>query len=173
MIGSVVGGKLDLMETKIWEATDGYVQASSGTVYYFHAQGAATPEAVRSMVVNFERFVDGSPDPIGYIFEVGTGSSPPTAADRAQITAAFNRHAPKIGGLAIVINATGFIGAVQRASTNAVFAMHREGFDTKTFDTIRRAVEWIAQKQSTPAPQIFELIDVANVGRPGCAASNA
>lgn len=147
---------------RIWDHDADHVQASLDGVYYTFSRGDARPENIDSMVSNLDSFARQRDGKFGYIFHVVAGARPPSSSDRSKTTAMFNKHAARLSGVAIVIEADGFAGAMLRSAAHMVFAMSRKGFDSKTFDSVQSAAEWIAERQRTRAHALLNLVSDAH-----------
>lgn len=142
---------------RVWDRDSQHIQASVDSVYYTYTMGDARPENIDSMVNNLATFVRTNEGQVAYLFHVVAGAKPPSNEDRARTTAMFNRHAAKLSGVAIVIEASGFAGALLRSAVTMVFGMTRRGFETRTFEDVISAGHWLAQRQGVPASEIIAM----------------
>lgn len=149
------------MPVRIWDRDLDHVQASNGPVFYTYTRGTARSENIRSMVKNLDRFAAENPGKFSYLFHVTSGAKPPSGDDRSETTAAFNRHAERLNGVAVVIEASGFSGSVLRSAVTMVFSFYRKGFELKTFEDLASAASWLAAKQNLRPEQVLTLTDNA------------
>ena len=138
----------------IWEIDSGHIQFSHERVYYTCSRGEATPHNIDSMVANLQAFVKQQRAPVGYILEVASGARPPSASDRARVTAAFNRCAPQIAGVALILGAQGFPAALLRSALTMVFMMSRRGFPVSSFEKTEDAAQWLGPKVNLAPAEI-------------------
>ncbi|HET9959126.1 MAG TPA: hypothetical protein VFQ61_31765 [Polyangiaceae bacterium] len=147
---------------QIWDLDTNHVQATQGQVFYTYSKGEASSSNIRSMVNNLDAFARETKLPIGYVLHLVSSAKPPASEDRELTTAMFNRHAGRITGLAVVIEADGFTGAALRSAVTMVFMMTCRGFPTRTFPNIRAAADWLAERQRVPAAEIIRLSEEAH-----------
>lgn len=142
---------------RVWDVDRDHVQASQGSVFYTYSQGQARRENIDSMVRNLVEFAGHSRKPIGFILHVVASASPPSPEDGARVTATLNKHAAKILGVATVVEAQGFAGAVLRGAVAMVFILNRGPFKTRTFEDVTHAAYWLAGLLHVPRQEILEL----------------
>lgn len=139
---------------RIWERNDEHIQVSVGSVFYAYSMGDTRPSNIDRMVDNLDAFVREREGLVGCLFHVIAGAVPPSSHDRARTTEMFNRHASRLCGVAVVIEATGLSSALLRSAVTMVFDMSRRDFDTRTFEDVVAASAWLAPKQDVPASEI-------------------
>jgi len=138
---------------RIWERDDEHIQVSVGSVFYAYTMGDTRPSNIDRMVNNLDAFVREREGLVGCLFHVIAGAVPPSSHDRARTTEMFNRHAARLSGVAVVIEA-GFSSALLRSAVTMVFDMSRRDFDTRTFEDVVAASAWLAPKQEMSAAEI-------------------
>jgi len=138
---------------RVWEQNDEHIQVSVGSVFYAHTLSDVRPANITSMMANLDAFVRESEGLVGCLFHVVAGAVPPSSHDRARTTEMFNRHATRLSGVAVVIEAI-FPSALLRSAVTMVFDMTRREFDTRTFEDVVPASEWLAPKQAMSASEI-------------------
>lgn len=126
---------------------------SVGSVFYAYTMGDTRPSNIDRMVNNLDAFVREREGLVGCLFHVIAGAVPPSSHDRARTTEMFNRHAARLSGVAVVIEA-GFSSALLRSAVTMVFDMSRRDFDTRTFEDVVAASAWLAPKQDMSAAEI-------------------
>lgn len=127
---------------------------SIGSVFYTYSMGDARTANIDRMLSNLAAFVTESEGPVGYLFHVASGARPPSAEDRARVTASFNQHASKLTGVAVVIEASGPSSALLRSAVTMVFNLSRRSFETRTFEDVVAASEWLGPKQWMVAAEL-------------------
>lgn len=142
---------------KVWAVDRDHIQASEQRIFYTWSCGQASPENMRSMVSNLMAFVEATPAPLGYVLHLASSARPPTSEDRIRATNAFNECGPRLAGVAIVLDATGFASALLRGAVNAVFFIQRQGFTPRIFDSIQAAADWLGPKTRTLPANIVAL----------------
>lgn len=128
----------------VWDHDADHVQASLDRVYYTYTRGNASRQNIDSMVRNLDQFVRQTNEPIGYVFHVVAGAKPPSDEDRERVTQMFNKHGTRLLGVAVVVEAAGFSGAMLRGAVAMVFTLTRKGFQSKTFEDTAGAAGWIS-----------------------------
>ena len=145
----------------VWDIDSGHVQASSQRVYYTYSRAEASPRNIDSMVANLEDFVRASKRPVGYLLQLSAKARPPSAADRNRVTQMFNDCAYRLAGVAVVVEAEGFSGALLRSALTTVFTISRKGFVVRIFASVKDAAGWLASSLGTEASDIVDLADDA------------
>jgi hypothetical protein len=134
-----------------------HIQVSEQRIFYTWSEDQASPENIRAMIQNLYDFCAANQPPMGYILHLATTARPPSAEDRIRSTEAFNRCAARLAGVAIVLDAKGFAGALLRSAVNAVFFIKRQGFTPRVFESVHLAADWLGAKTFTPSGNIVEL----------------
>ena len=149
---------------RTWDQDEEHVQASFGPIFYTRTIGKAKPSNVRSMVANFHNFVRESEGPVGYILHLGADSTPPDGEDRPKVSDMFNRNAARLAGVAIVIDAQGFKGAMIRSTVTMAFSIARRGYESSTFDDVIKAAGWLSPRVNmSPSEVIASAGDTASI----------
>ena len=157
---------------RIWEQDDSHVQVSFGNVFYTYTRGSADSGRIASMVRSLEQILKERPsEKIGYLFHVVAGASPPSSEDRERVTEMFNKHASRLSGVAVVVEAAGFSGAMLRSAVTMVFVMTRRGFESRTFEDVHMAAGWRAPRVGMPAGEIVRLAGEARPPAPSASRS--
>jgi hypothetical protein len=152
---------------RTWDQGEDHIQVTIGSVFYTYKSGSSHVDKV---LRNLSAFVLENAGPVGYLFHVVPGANPPSADERARTTEMFNRHASKLSGVAVVIEATGISGALVRSAVTMVFDMTRRDFETRTFEDVVAASAWLAPKQWMGAA---ELVTASAEARAALAAGRA
>ena len=139
---------------RIWERNDEHIHVSVGSVFYAYTMGDTRPSNIDRTMANLDAFVAESEGLVGFLFHVVAGAVPPSNHDRARTTEMFNKHAARLSGVAVVIEATGFPSALLRSAVTMVFDMTRREFETRTFEDVVAASAWLAPKQAMTASEI-------------------
>jgi len=144
-----------MLHRRIWDQDNEHVQASFGPVFYTRTIGVAKPANIRTMVANFNTFVRESQGQIGYILHLGSDSTPPVGDDRSKVSDMFNLNASRLAGLAIVIDAQGFKGAMIRSTTTMAFSIVRRGYDSNTCEDMIKASSWLGPRVGISQSEII------------------
>jgi hypothetical protein len=155
------------MTTKIWEQDESHVQCSFGNVFYTYTRGNASPERITKMVRSLDAFLkEHRGGKVGYLFHVVAGASPPSNEDRERVTEMFNKQSERLAGVAVVVEAAGFSGAMLRSAVTMVFVMTRRGFESRTFEDVHSAAAWLAPRCGTTANEIVRAAGEARPAAP-------
>ena len=123
------------------------------------ANGPASSENIASLVHNLRAVIQASHAPVGFMLEVTDTAQPPSTGDRSRIMELFNEVAPRLAGVALVVHAAGFSGAMLRSVFTMVFMMGRRGFEARIFSQLDAAATWLG-------PRIdLEPSDIVSLGR--------
>lgn len=126
---------------------------SVGSVFYAYTMGNIRPTNIDRMLANLDTFVRQREGSVGCLFHVVAGAAPPPNHDRARTTEMFNKHAARLSGVAVVIEATS-PSVLLRSAVTMVFDMTRREFETRTFEDVVAASAWLAPKQVMTASEI-------------------
>ena len=142
---------------RVWDLDADHIQVSEGRVFYTFSSGAATHANMKSMIRNVHDFVHASDLPVGYVLHLSSNARPPISQDRDRATAMFNACGTRLAGVALVVDASGFTGALLRGASNAVFIMQRRAFTPRVFESIQDAADWLAPKVNMLPAQVVML----------------
>lgn len=143
---------------RIWDTDTGHIQVSEDRVYYTCSIGGASSQNIASLVHNVREFVRASDEPVAFILHVSGTARPPSGEDRRRATEAFNACAPRLAGVALVVDATGFSGALLRSALTMVFMIARKGFAARIFENITDATDWLGPLVDMEPKAILSLV---------------
>lgn len=148
---------------RVWDSDRDHVQLGTENVFYTYSRGAASSANIDSMVQHLGEFARQSSLPLGYVLHVAEAARPPSVGDGRRVSAMFKKHATRLSGVALVVEASGLAGATLRSAVATLFILNREGFKTRTFASVGGAAGWLGHLLRTPAADIVALSEQARV----------
>ena len=150
-----------LFRPRVVELDAGHCQCVYDNLFVLYTLAEASPDNIRKVVLNIDRFATSASGPIGIIMITSVDTRPPGGDDRRAVTDVLRKHSGKLQGLAVILQAGGFKGAVIRSVAAGIFVMPNPGFPTKFFGKPMECTTWMAGRVGATAGKVQDAIDYA------------
>ena len=142
-----------------------HCQLILANVFLTYTTGPATDEHISALVVGLDKFFAELPAATNgaYILVTRGTARPPEGSSRQKVEEAFARHSRRLCAAAIVVEASGFSGAVLRTVASTLFLLSQRGFPARFFALRAECVPWISKATGLPETQLLGLFDHARV----------
>lgn len=146
---------------RVLELDASHCQTVYGNIFVLYTLAEASSENIDKLVENFDAFAKEATGPVGCVLITSIDTRPPEGEDRKKVTGIWGKHSAKLQGLAIVLQAKGFKGAVIRSVAAGIFVMPNPGFPTKFFGKPYECEKWMATKTQIPESKVHDAIEFA------------
>ncbi|MFT5353427.1 MAG: hypothetical protein ACI9KE_000625 [Polyangiales bacterium] len=145
--------------TEIVFRDETHCQCVTGNIYTLYTLGEASSDNIHKLVTHFDRFATSARGDIACIIITGAATSPPDGDDRRKVANVMAKHRARLKGLAIVLQAEGFRGAIIRSVAAGIFILPNPGYPTKFFAKPGDSSAWVAERIDSTSTQVRAAID--------------
>jgi hypothetical protein len=142
-----------------------HCQLIQGNVFLTYTTGPARDEHIGALVMGLDKFFGELPaaEKGAYVLITRGSARPPEGSARRKVQDAFNRHSRRLSAGAIVIETSGFTGAILRTVASTLFVLSQRGFPVKFFATRAECLPWISETTGQNSVQLAGLIEHAQM----------
>jgi hypothetical protein len=141
-----------------------HCQLVQANVFLTYTTGPADAH-IPALVDGLDKFFAELPAPMNgaYILVTRGTARPPEGEARRMVEEVFARHSRRLSAAAIVVEASGFTGAVLRTVASTLFLLSQRGFPARFFALRAECVPWVSKATGMPEAQLLGLFEHARV----------
>lgn len=148
-------------DRRVVYADDTHCQCVVGNVFVLYTKADASSGNIDQLCRHFDRFAAASKTEVACIIVTDADTRPPNGEDRDKVSKTMAKHAAKLSGLAIVLRASGFKGAIIRSVAAGIFVLPNPGYPTKFFPNAELACRWVGERIDKPASYVDAAVAFA------------